>query len=100
MIQKLFTMSGNHYLLIACICMFGGQLCVWFGTNSQIVWRVVVDKAHAICNFVGNPATLFFLAAFKSRLCGNERIVGSTFFSRVWHGVLSYFPAINVVAGK
>ena len=61
MIQKLTTITdNNYYLLLACMCMFFGQICVWFGTNSQVVWKWWSDKPLFAAIMWGVPATLFF----------------------------------------
>ena len=80
MIQKLFTMSDdNYHLLIACVCMFGGQLCVWFGTNSQIVWKWWADKPMLSAILWGIPATLFFWHGTKYGYMAMKELWGPRF---------------------
>ena len=56
MIQKLSTIvDNNYYIILACLCMFGGQFCVWFGTNSQIVWKWWADKPMLSAILFGIP---------------------------------------------
>ena len=45
MTQKALTLiSDNHAMVVACLCMLGGQVCIWFGSNAQCVWKWWSDK--------------------------------------------------------
>jgi hypothetical protein len=68
--------SENYYLILACLCMFGGQACVWFGSNSQIVWDWWADKPILAAVVYGIPASLLF-----------------------WHGTKYGFAAMNELWG-
>ena len=80
MIQKLSTMVDNNYFLImACLCMLGGQACVWFGSNAQIVWSWWSDKPVLAAIVFGIPASLFFWHGTKYGYAAMDELWGPRF---------------------
>ena len=80
MIQKLSTMVDNNYFLIAaCLCMLGGQTCVWFGSNAQIVWNWWSDKPLLAALLFGIPASLFFWHGTKYGYAAMDELWGPRF---------------------
>jgi hypothetical protein len=70
------VISENHYMILACLCMFTAQACVWFSSNSQIVWDWWADKPLLAAILFGVPASLLF-----------------------WHGTKYGFAAMNELWG-
>ena len=80
MIQKLSTLTAeNYHMLLACLFFFSGQLCVWFGTNSQIVWTWWSDKPILSAILFGVPATLFFWYGTKHGYIAMDELWGPRF---------------------
>ena len=80
MIQKVSTlMSENHFLILACLCMFGGQTCVWFASNSQIVWQWWSGKPLLAAILFGIPASLFFWHGTKYGFMAMDELWGPRF---------------------
>ena len=80
MIQKLSTMiDNNYYMILACMCMFAGQFCVWFGTNSQVVWKWWSDKPILSAILFGIPASLFFWHGTKYGYMAMKELWGPRF---------------------
>ena len=98
MIQKLSTLvDNNYYMILACLCMFGGQLCVWFGTNSQVVWKWWADKPLLSAILFGVPATLFLWHGTKYGYIAMKELCGPRFLgfgmSYLTFPVLTWFLA-------
>ena len=98
MIQKLSTLvDNNYYMILACLCMFGGQLCVWFGTNSQVVRKWWADKPLLSAILFGVPATLFFWHGTKYGYIAMKELWGPRFLgfgmSYLTFPVLTWFLA-------
>ena len=49
-----------YKLAIACMFFLFGQTSVWFGTNSQLVWKWWADKPLTAAVVFGVPASIFF----------------------------------------
>ena len=49
-----------HKLAIACASKLVGQINVWFGTNSQLVWKWWSNKPMLAAVLFGVPATICF----------------------------------------
>ena len=80
MIQKFSTIiDNNHYMILACMCMFAGQFCVWFGTNSQVVWKWWCDKPILSAILFGIPASLFFWHGTKYGYLAMKELWGPRF---------------------
>ena len=80
MIQKLsIAIDNNYYMILACLCMFGGQFCVWFGTNSQVVWKWWADKPMLSAILFGIPATWFFWHGTKYGYIAMKELWGPRF---------------------
>ncbi len=98
MTQKLSTIvNDNYFLIMACLCMFGGQLCVWFGSNAQIVWNWWSDKPLLAAILFGIPASLFFWHGTKYGYAAMNELWGPRFLgfgmSYLTFPVLTYYLA-------
>ena len=49
-----------YKLAIGCMFFLFGQTSVWFGTNSQLVWKWWADKPLTAAILFGIPAAIFF----------------------------------------
>jgi hypothetical protein len=82
MIQKALTlMNENYYMILACLCMFGGQGCVWFSSNSQIVWSWWSGKPLLAAMVFGIPASLFFWHGTKYGFMAMDELWGPRFLA-------------------
>ena len=80
MIQKLsMLVDENYYMIMACLCMFGGQTCVWFASNSQVVWHWWSDKPLLAAILFGIPASLFFWHGTKYGFAAMDGLWGPRF---------------------
>jgi len=80
MTQKLLMLiDENYYMILACFCMLGGQTCVWFGSNSQIVWEWWSDKPVLAALLFGIPASLFFWHGTKYGFMAMDELWGPRF---------------------
>ena len=80
MTQKLLMLaSENYYMILACLCMLGGQTCVWFSSNSQLVWSWWADKPLLAAILFGIPASLFFWHGTKYGFAAMDELWGPRF---------------------
>ena len=80
MTQKLLMLiDNNYYMILACLCMLGGQTCVWFSANSQIVWNWWADKPLLAVILFGVPASLFFWYGTKYGFAAMDELWGPRF---------------------
>ena len=82
MLQKInFALGENYHLFAACSFFFFGQICVWFGTNSQVVWKWWADKPLVSAILWGVPATLFFWYGTKYGYIAMKGLWGPRFLA-------------------
>ncbi len=80
MTQKALTLiSDNHAMVVACLCMLGGQVCIWFGSNAQCVWKWWSDKPLLTVILFGVPASLFFWHGTKYAFSAMDELWGPRF---------------------
>ena len=68
-----------YKLAIACMFFLCGQTSVWFGTNSQLVWKWWADKPLTASILFGLPAAMFFWYGTKYAFQAMDELWGPRF---------------------